>query len=184
MKKLLLLLLLTLASGIIHAECYVRSSIRLTQGQPVDWQKLVTPDLRGQKCVMRYRVQVSGNWKTAEGAGYGPDEGTACAQAIDINRGSILEEMTPQSVRADTQMVCSDLPEITVHAVRIGDIIWQSETDIHSIPTERKDFVYKRSVCRMFVERDTKNANLWLYQGVICKMDATPNSKWRVIDKY
>lgn len=182
MKRLLLLL--ALASGTVNADCYVRSSIRLTQGQPVDWQKLVTPDTRGQKCVVRYRVQINGNWQTAEGVGYGSNEGLACAQAMDINRGSILEEVTLQHVRADTQMVCSDLPEITVHPVQIGDVIWQSETDIHTIPAERKDFWYKRSQCRMFIERDAKNANLWLYQGVICKVDTTPNSKWRVIDKY
>lgn len=182
MKRLLLLLIL--ASGTVNADCYMRSSIRLTQGQPVDWQRLATPDARGQKCVVRYRVQIDNRWQTAEGVGYGSTEGLACAQALDINRGSILEEVTPGRVRADTQMVCSDLPEINVHPVRIGDVIWQSEVDIHTIPAERKDFWYKRSQCRMFIERDTKNANLWLYQGVICKVDTTPNSKWRVIDKY
>lgn len=182
MKRLLLLL--ALISGTANADCYIRSSIRLTQGQPVDWQRLVTPDSAGKKCVMRYRVQVDGNWKTAEGIGRGADEGSACAQAIDINRGSVLEEVAPQRVSADTQMVCSDLPEIVVRPVRIGDVIWQSETDMHTIPEERKYFWYKRSQCRMFIERDTKNANLWLYQGVICKVDTTPNSKWQVIDKY
>lgn len=183
MKQLLIFVALV-ASGLANADCYVRSSIRLTQGQPVDWQRLVTPDARGKKCVMRYRVQVNNNWQTAEGIGYGVDEGQACARAMDIGRGSILEEVVPQRVRADTQMVCSDLPEIVVHPVRIGDVIWQSETDMHTIPAERKYFWYKRSQCRMFIERDTKNANLWLYQGVICKVDATPNSKWQVIDKY
>ena len=68
--------------------------------------------------------------------------------------------------------------------MRIGDVIWQSEVDIHTIPTERRDFWYKRSRCRMFIERDAKNSNLWLYQGEICQISNTPDSKWRVIDKY
>ena len=85
---------------------------------------------------------------------------------------------------ADTQMVCSDLPEIRVRPVRIGDLVLESETDLHTIPAYRKPFTYKRSVCRMFAERDSRNQNLMLYQGVVCRVDNMPNSKWRVIDKY
>jgi len=187
MKKLLIAGLL-LATTLAHAECYMRSSIKLTRqtvsSQPVDWQKLVTPDAAGKKCVIRYRIQINNNWETVEGIGVAPTEGAACAQALDVTRGSVLEEVTPTRVSADNQMVCSDLPEIRVHPVRIGDIIWQSEVDIHTIPAERREFWYKRSRCRMFVERDSKNANLWLYQGVICQNNTSPNSKWQVIDKY
>lgn len=187
MKKILILGLL-FATTLAHAECYIRSSINLTRqsvsSPPVDWQRLVTLDTKGKKCVLRYRIQVDGNWETAEGVGIAPTEGAACAQALDVNRGRVLQEVTPTRVSADNQMVCSDLPEIRVHPVKIGDIIWQSEVDIHTIPAERKDFWYKRSRCRMFVERDAKNSNLWLYQGEICQVSNTPNSKWQVIDKY
>lgn len=186
--KQLLIAGLILASTVVHAECYMRSDIRLSRqtvsSPPVDWQKMVTPDARGQKCLIRYRVQINGNWETAEGTGVGLTEGAACAQALDIGRGRLLQEVTPGKVNADNQMVCSDLPEIRVHPVRIGDIIWQSEVDIHTIPAERRDFWYKRSRCRMFIERDAKNSNLWLYQGEICQISNTPDSKWRVIDKY
>ena len=34
------------------------------------------------------------------------------------------------------------------------------------------------------VERDSRNQNLMLYQGVVCRVDNMPNSKWRVIDKF
>lgn len=187
MKRVLFLILLAVA-GLAQAECYMRSSIRLNrqmvQSQPVDWQRLVTPDAQGSKCVIRYRIQVDGNWQTAEGIGYGATEPVACAQALDISRGSVLEEVTPQRVRADSQMVCSDLPDIRVRPVRIGELIYQSEVDVHTLPAERKMFWYKRTQCRMFVERDTKNANLWLYQGVICQTGSGPDSKWRVIDKF
>jgi hypothetical protein len=187
MKRLLLVILATV-STLSYADCYMRMSTRLSRqvvdSQPVDWQRISTPDARGQKCVIRYRIQYQGKWETAEGVGYGANEGAACAQALDLSNGSLLKEVEPQRISADSQMICSDLLDITVHPVRIGDIIYQSEVDMHTIPSERKDFWYKRTQCRMFVEKDMKNTNLWLYQGVICRINTTPNSKWRVIDKY
>ena len=175
------------ASSIASADCFIRSSTRLTlqdvNSLPVDVQKLVVPDARGQKCVLRYRVHVGNDWQTAEGIGYGATDTAACAQALDLKRGAVLEEVTPKTVRSDTQMVCSDLPEIRVRRVRIGETIFQSEVDMHTIPAERKDFMYKRSVCRMFVERDARNSNLMLDEGIICRVDDMPDSKWRVVDK-
>ena len=182
-----------LIAGLTHcerakADCFTRSSIHLTQQivdhGPTDYQRLVTPDPKGSKCVLRYRVHVKDDWETAEGVGYGKNENEACAQAMDLTRGSLLEELVPKKVRADTQMVCSDIPEIRVHPVRIGDLIWESEVDLHSHPQEQKYFTYKRTKCRMFVERDAKNINLFTYQGVICQADKASNSKWYVVDKY
>jgi hypothetical protein len=182
------ILLLVLVSATASADCYMRISTRLTpqmvNSQPVDIQRLVVPDSRGQKCVMRYRIHVGNDWETIEGVGVGATETEACARALDLGRGSMLKEVTSQRVRADSQMVCSDLPDIRVRPVRIGELIYQSEVDLHSIPVERKIFWYKRTQCRMFVERDSKNANLWLYQGVICQTGSRPDSKWQVIDKY
>lgn len=171
-----------------RAECYMRSSTTLSkdtvQMQPVDVQRLVTPDATGYMCSARYRIQIKNEWQTAEGVGHAGTEDRACALAMDVGRGRLLNEVESQTVKSDTQMVCSDLLDIRVHPVRIGDIIYQSEVDMHTIPAERKDFWYKRTQCRMFVEKDMKNTNLWLYQGVICRIDTTPKSKWRVIDKY
>jgi len=187
MKRLLVAGLIFTAT-VAHGECYMRSAIHLmhqaVDSTPVDWQQLVTPDTGGQRCTVRYRIQINHNWQTAEGSAVATTQARACALAMDISRGHVLQEVTPDRVSADNQMVCSDLPEIRVHPVRIGDVIWQSEVDMHTIPAERKDFWYKRSRCRMFVERDVKNSNLWVYQGEICQLSNTPNSKWQVIDKY
>jgi hypothetical protein len=186
MKKLLVVILLL--SGVAHSECYMRSSTRITRSQiweqPTDFQRLVVPDTRGQKCVLRYRVNIRLDWQTVEGVGYGRTEAEACSQAMDLSKGYLLVEATPKTVRADSQMVCSDLPEIRVHPVRIGDVIWQSEVDVHPMPEERPYFWYKRTQCRLFAERDHKEQNLMIYQGVICKMDSDRNGKWRVLDKY
>ena len=187
MKRLVLLTLLV-ASTSVYSECFMRSSITLSKQQvnsgPVDIQKIIVPDARGAKCVLRYRIHVKNDWQTVEGIGYGVDGGQACAQALDLRRGAVLEEVAPRSVRADSQMVCSDLTDIRVHPVRIGDIIFESETDLHTIPSERQYFWYKRSRCRMFVERDARSQNLTLYQGVICAVNSYPDSKWQVVDKY
>jgi len=172
----------------VQAECYMRSSTTMSrqtiQTQPVDIEQLVTPDDKGYVCSARYRVQVDNSWQTLEGIGRAGTEARACALAVEVDRGHALLEVKPQTIKADSQMVCSDLPDIQVHPVKIGDVIYQSEVDMHTIPSERKDFWYKRTQCRMFVEKDAKNTNLWLYQGVICRIDTTPKSKWRVIDKY
>jgi hypothetical protein len=149
-----------------------------------DIQKLVSPDARGQKCVMRYRVNINDEWQTAEGVGYGKTEAEACTQAADIGQGYLLSEVEPSRVTADTQMVCSDMEDIRIRPVRIGETIWESEVDMHRHPNERKYFDYKQTKCRMFTERNAKDRNLFTYQGVICRISKSAGSKWRVVDKY
>jgi hypothetical protein len=186
MKRLVLVLLI--ASSTVYADCHLRMTTKLLRkdvfGQPTDIQRMITPDARGYQCVIRYRLNIDLEWQTIEGVGTGKTEEQACAQALDVKRGEILAEITPQSVRSDQQMVCSNLPEISVHPVRIGDVVWESETDVHSIASERAYFQYKNTQCRMFVERNAKNSNFFTYQGIICRLNTTKNSKWQVVDKY
>ena len=58
--KRLIIAGLVLASVNAVADCYVRSNVRLSRAEinagPTDFQKLVVPDVAGQKCVVRYRV--------------------------------------------------------------------------------------------------------------------------------
>lgn len=188
MIKKAIVLGLCLASSIAAADCHIRSSIKLNRQSvifgPTDLQKLVTPDPKGSKCVLHYRINIGEEWRTAEGIGRGATEDEACQQAMDVGQGNLLLEVEPRRVSADTQMVCTDLEDIRIRPVRTGDIIWESEVDIHSIPAERKYFNYKFTTCRMFIERNAKDKNLFTYQGVICKINSTPYSKWRVVDKY
>ena len=187
MKHLLILSLVAVV-GAAQADCYMHSDIKLTNkivnGTATDYQKLVVPDKRGSKCVLKYRVNIDGDWQNAEGVGYGKTEDQACASAMELTHGALLMEVQPTKVSAKTEMVCSDLPDIKVHPVKIGDIIWESETDVHSHPQERGYFDYKRTRCRMFVERNAQFQNLYTYQGIICKLNTTQYSKWQVVDKY
>ena len=186
--KCTLVAIVCLSAGLASAECYVRSNIKVAKqaifGAPTDIQRIVTPDSKGFQCVLRYRLNVNNDWQTVEGVATANSEDDACARAIDVGRASILEEPKPQSVKHDTQMVCGDITDIRVHPVKIGDVIWESEVDVHTIPAERPYFQYKRTQCRMFVERDNKAQNLYLYQGVICRENSSNRSKWRVLDKY
>lgn len=170
------------------AECYVRTNIQLTRQNiiagPTDVQRLVVPDPAGSKCVSRYRVYIKDQWHTAEGTATGHNEAEACTRAMDIGRGHALAEVEPDKVSASMTMVCSDLPDIRIRTVHIGETVWESETDMHVHPQERDYFWYKRSKCRYFTEQSARDNNMITYQGVICKKDSTPGSKWQVIDKY
>ena len=187
MKKLIIAGL-CLVSTTAFADCYVRSNIKLTRqaivAGPTDLQKLVVPDVVGKKCVLRYRVYVGNQWQTAEGTGTGANEATACSIAMDVGNGRVLSEVEPSTVRADTQMVCSDLPDIRVRPVRVGETVWESETDLHGNPQERKYFEYKHAKCRWFQERNPKDGNMITYLGIMCQADGRPNAKWRILDKF
>jgi hypothetical protein len=166
----------------------MRTQLDLTRQQrhssPTDLHSIVTPDAQGYKCSVRYRINISNEWRNAEGVGRGQTEDAACKQALDLKRGALLAEVTPDKVTADTQMVCSDVPEITIRRVRIGERIRESEVDMHTIPAERPYFKYKNTQCRMFVERNTREGNLYTHQGVICRESTDPRAMWLVVDKY
>jgi len=181
-------LALCLASSVAVADCHIRSNIKLNRQAvefgPTDVQRMVVPESGVQRCTVQYRVNINDTWTTAEGVGMGATEDEACDLALDVGRGNVLLEAEPKRVTTDTQMVCTDFEEIRVRTVRIGDVVWESETDIHVVPDERRYFQYKFTTCRMFTERNVKNRNWYTYQGVICRADSTKNSKWRVVDKY
>ena len=188
--KLAITLTLCLAASTAVADCYQRSNIKITQqkinGAPTDIQTLTTPDAKGQKCVARYRLHIGDAWTTVEGTAVARTETEACSQALDPKRGVALEEVAPATVGADHQLVCSDLPDIRVRPVRKGELIWESEADLHSHPLERKQpyFVWKQAKCRKFIERTSRDQNLIIYQGVMCQSTTAKNSKWLVLDKY
>lgn len=170
------------------ADCFIHSNIKMTRQNiiagPTDVQRMVMPVNAGKQCTVNYRVYIGDRWRTAEGTATANTESEACVRAMDIGRGTVLAEVEPNKITAETNMVCSDVEPIRVHPVRIGDIVWESETDMSAHPEERKYFTYKFTQCRYFAERNAKDQNLLIYQGVICRIDTTPGSKWRVIDKY
>jgi hypothetical protein len=124
---------------------------------------------------------VNGSWVTAEGTGTGVDDGSACGLAMQRSQGHVLMDMDPKSVQSQNQMVCTSMPDIRVRPVSMGELIWESEADWPVHANEQGYFNYKRTVCRKFNERATRNQNLTIYQGIICR---ETSGQWRVIDKY
>lgn len=188
MKRVLLVGLLLASQTALADTCYTRVQANLKKMGVTttarDSQQMVVPDDLGKKCIVRYRIDINGQWRTVEGQGVGKNETEACRQAYSPASAYFLVDVEPTQVSADTQMVCTDRPEIRVRPVRIGEVVWETETDLHPHPDERKYFEYKHSQCRLFFERSGKGQNLFTYQGVICRIDRTTNSKWKVIDKY
>ena len=188
--KLAAFMILFAVGSTAEAACYQRASINITSQKintaPTDIQRLVTPDTHGYQCVARYRLHVGQAWVTVEGTAVAKTEDKACNQALDIKRARALEDVPPARVGADQQLVCSDLPDIRVRPVRRGELIWESETDLHSHPLERATpyFTIKQARCRKFIERVSKDQNLIIYQGIICQANPVTNSKWLVLDKY
>ena len=188
--KLAIALTMCLATSVAIADCYQRSSIKITQqkinGAPTDIQTMVTPDVSGQKCVARYRLHIGNAWTTVEGTAVAQTETEACGQALDVKRGVALEEVAPAKVGVDHQLVCSDLPDIRVRPVKPGELIWESEADLHSHPRERAEpyFFWKQARCRKFIERTSQNQNLTIFIGIMCQATTAKNSKWLVLDKF
>lgn len=189
MKRILLVALL-FASVAAQAECHIRSNIKLTRkmvdSEPTDVQRIVTDVAKGRQCYVQYRVFVKDHWVTAEGTGTAKTDEAACDQATDISRGVVLSEVEPSSVKASTQMVCTDFPDIMIHPVNTGDIVWESETDRHFSPEPFMNayFELRHGKCRRFSERTARFGDMVVYQGIICRLNTTKSSKWQVVDKY
>lgn len=188
--KLITVMVLSAVASHAMAECYQRSEINISRQiintAPTDIQTLLVPDANGHRCVARYRLHIGDAWTTIEGSAVSKNETTACEQALLLKNAVALEEVQPNSVRADQQLVCSDLPDIRVRPVRRGELIWESEADLHSHPLERKTpyFFWKQARCRKFIERTSLDQNLIIYQGIMCQATTSANSKWLVLDKY
>ena len=186
--KRILAVILCLTSSMSIADCYVHSDIKLNRQSiiagPTDIQKFTAPDAQGLKCVVNYRVYIKDTWHTVEGTGIGKNEKEACARSIDIGNGRIMSEIEPGKVSADMQMICNDAPEIRIRPVGVGEIIWESETDLHTVLAERKYFVYKTNKCRWFTEQTARDHNMITYQGIICTSSTLTESKWMVLDKF
>jgi hypothetical protein len=179
---------LCLLSSTALADCYVHSDIRLTRqailAGPTDIQRMAVPDPLGSRCVANYRVYIGDQWRTAEGTAVATTEAEACVRAMELGRGQVLAEVEPDRVASTMSLICSDVPEIRIRTVHVGETVWESETDLHTAKSERKYFFYKRDRCRYFTEQAVRENNMITYQGIICKKNSMPDSKWQVVDKF
>ena len=184
--KSALIIALTMSTT-AQAECYVRmamtnqTSISITS--IADVQPLVVPISPTQnKCIVNFRAQINGQWITAEGENVGPktlSEDTLCKGAMDQGRTQILSRANGKRLAMEQNMVCTDQPIAQIRKVKIGDHLQESEVLPH--PNFPKQFVYRTSACRWFIEPEVQPGDLLQRQGIICRLH---DNEWQVVDKW
>lgn len=170
-----------------QADCYVRSAMSnqtaISITSVADVEPLVVPISPTQnKCIVSFRAQVNGAWITAEGENIGPrslSERDLCRGAVDQGRAQILSRADGGRMVVEQNMVCTDQPEIQVRRVRIGDQIRESEVRPH--PNFPRQFNYRGTQCRWFIEPEIRSGDLVQRQGVICR---SHGPDWKVVDKW
>lgn len=182
------LLILALLPHLAFAECYTRSSASVSArdvtSPPTDIERLVTPYRDQIQCNVKFRIAINGVWETAEGHAIGrkEDEDAVCKHAVNLESSYLLLAVGQKKLQAEQQMVCYDMPEYHVHPVNVGDLVHESEVAQH--PTVKKYYIYQKSQCRYYAERNLVNGNLALYQGVMCQIDQGPSPRWQILDKW
>ena len=182
------IIVLTVAvSATAQAECYVRSAmtsqtaIQITNVADVKpWVVPVSPTQN--KCIVNFRAQVNGEWITVEGENVGPktlSEDTLCKGAMDQGRTQILSRANGKRLAMEQNMVCTDQPIAQIRKVKIGDHLQESEVLPH--PNFPKQFVYRTSACRWFIEPEVQPGDLLQRQGIICRLH---DNEWQVVDKW
>ena len=184
--KSALIIALTMSTT-VYADCYVRSAMTSKTAVSItsiaDVRPLVVPISDTQnKCIVNFRAQVNGQWITAEGENIGPknqSEAILCKGAMDQGRTQILSRADGNRIAMEQNMVCTDQPIAQIRKVNIGDHLQESEVLPH--PNFPKQFVYRTSACRWFIEPEVHPGDLLQRQGIICRLH---DNEWQVVDKW
>jgi hypothetical protein len=183
--KQLALLALVVATG-VQAECFIRSTsvagaVRQIE-RITDINSVIIPRGEQKQCIVKFRVQVNGQWFNAEAEAVGPkniDPNQLCARALDVGRAEFLTRVGPKQIQNEEQMVCTDQTPQRSRLTKVGDVVKESEVAPH--PTHPYLFNYRNTFCKWFLETDAKGRDLVQYQGVICLVR---KNEWQVIDKF
>ena len=180
-RKFLSLVALAVATS-ASAECYIRSntlsSTRDTIERRTDVQNTVVPLPSGQhRCTATFRAQIQGRWYDAEGQAIHTDPAQACAQAVNSGSVQILTRVSGTTLTTQEEMVCTDQSLPKTRAVKVGEIIRESEVNPDlQWPHPRRladGYTY-----RWFVEPSPDGR---LTRGVIRQLNKTD---WQVVDKW
>lgn len=184
-----LLISLLFVPGIVYAECYTRSATvsKLTSSieRVADLEKTVLPQGNGKTlCRVNFRAYIDSKWHTAQGEDVGEANDSLdniCSKAMNLGRISILEKVSGTKITANQEMICTDQPMPKDRpTVEVGDIIWESEVQVH--PIYKEPFRFRGSICRWFIESRPSEHNIKLKQGVMCR--APEQKVFKVVDKW
>lgn len=189
MKRLALALALV---GSAHAECYYQSvyvnELKSQIERTADEQRFVGVMNDVKFCRVAFRIQVKGEWLTAQGEARGPltsNDNQLCAQAVDSGRARVLEKIgAKMSVTQDMLCTDRDTPTVTRIPVKVGDIVKDSQMDPHPDPSKRVSFLDEKSgvECRYFGEAmPTVGGGVVSYYGTMCRVR---NGDWLIRNKW
>ena len=185
MKKLALIVA-ALAVSTAQADCYNRTAItaqtRSEVSRVTDVRQQILPDPAGFACRVTFRALIGQDWHTGEGSATGftgDDPAQICAQAQTVGRSFLLAKIGTTTVNQDSDVVCTDQPLPEVRPVKIGQIIGESEVQIHT--KYPKPFSYQGTQCRWYMEYGTRSQDITPWQGVICRVQG---DRWKVVDKF
>lgn len=182
-------LLISLLSVTASAECYIRSATvsKMTSSieRTADIQRDILPQGNsGFKCRITFRAYIDNKWHTAVGEEVGDAKASldqTCSKAMNAGSVSILESVSGTKISSNQDMICTDRPMPQSRPkVNIGDIVWESEVQIH--PIHKNQFNYRGSACRWFIESRPESGNIDLSQGIICR--SLEQQVWKVVDKW
>jgi hypothetical protein len=151
----------------------------MTSNRKVGEVTNLVKDIEPQKCTVKYRVNVDGEWHNVTWSHSGYDDGEfLCNTAIENGRKQLLSVLGGQ-YESQTLVVCKDNQSVKKRPVAIGDEVL--ETELARNPEKKQYFKHNGAVCRMFVEKYNKNGVLRVNNGVMCQTD---NQLWTVVDKW
>lgn len=185
MKKIFLATAIALSFA-AQADCVMRSqTLTKVVGKIDDIADAMAgygPSFGGNAhCSVKARVLYKGSWHDVYGDYEGPDVGRQemCDNATEIAVRQFLATKEAKLLHDSRQMWCSDEDPLKVRTVQKGERIKISEVKPH--PNANKQaFMYKGKECRWFIEDSVKTNDLYVWQGVACKVD----DDWIVVDKF
>ena len=161
------------------ANCDVRSVSTLTHTRAVGPISMLISQSTIDSCTVQFEISVDGIAYEISAQADGQEGRDAlCNQAIDRGRSNLLAGLGGK-FHTEAVTVCSD-GGASPHKLRIGDLIMENE--VGRVKGEGY-FEYKKSTCRLFVERRGANRKLMVYEGVICKTDEIGGG-WIVVDRW
>ena len=186
-RKFFVILLLAAYTDAVHASCYYRvamSSQRTVKMISIaDVKRIVVPLANSQhKCLVKFRAQVNDTWINVEGENVTSDSVNfeqLCAGAMTSGKNRLLSRVSANNINVEQDMVCTDEPEIQIRKVSVGEHVKESELKPH--PNFPKQFEYRGTACRWFIEPEGRVGDLISKQGIACQIQ---DNDWQVVDKW
>lgn len=175
----LILLLLTLVSSTVFANCEMKSASFLENQRQVGPVTDLVKNKSNGKCSVTFRLNVDGTWHNLkqEVTGWEQEE-ALCYFAVERARKNLLYELGGK-FKTEAVTVCSDGKPVN-RKIKIGDVILETEVGNSKLSNY---FEVNNRRCRFFTERYDQNRKLQVYHGVICQTDRL-GANWLVIDKW